>query len=417
MKIKRHRILLFVAVAGVMAAAGVYWGWKYCRTAPTVAPAAVMDTVAPPVKTYRYNLPTEGLDTLRHVLLPGENLSAVLTRHGLESSQIHELQEKAKGVFDVRRLRAGQPYTVYLPKDSTQSARYLVYEDDAVNYVVFDLQPEGKVWTGQKTVNWEHRSVKGKVATSLWQAMETTGTSPQLALTLSHIFGWTIDFFGLQEEDEFRVIYEQATVEETRLDDFRVLAASFRTGDSLYYAIPFTQDSTSMFYGYDGNSLEGTFLKAPLNFYRISSHFTNSRYHPILRRYRPHHGVDYAAPQGTPVYAIGDGKVMTTGYQRGGAGRYLKIRHGGGYVTSYMHLSRFAKGIKAGSTVRQKQVVGYVGSTGLSTGPHLDFRVYEQGRPINPLTLRSEPKCPISEKNSERFKVVRDSLVRQLEAL
>lgn len=117
---------MFVAVAGVMAAAGVYWGWKYCRTAPTVAPAAVMDTVAPPVKTYRYNLPTEGLDTLRHVLLPGENLSAVLTRHGLESSQIHELQEKAKGVFDVRRLRAGQPYTVYLPKDSTQSARYLV---------------------------------------------------------------------------------------------------------------------------------------------------------------------------------------------------------------------------------------------------------------------------------------------------
>lgn len=172
-----------------------------------------------------------------------------------------------------------------------------------------------------------------------------------------------------------------------------------------------------MFYGYDGNSLEGTFLKAPLDFYRISSHFTNSRYHPILRRYRPHHGVDYAAPQGTPVYAIGDGKVMTTGYQRGGAGRYLKIRHGGGYVTSYMHLSRFAKGIKAGSTVRQKQVVGYVGSTGLSTGPHLDFRVYEQGRPINPLTLRSEPKCPISEKNRERFKVVRDSLVRQLEAL
>ena len=198
------------------------------------------------------------------------------------------------------------------------------------------------------------------------------------------------------------------------LANFHVLAASFRASDSLYYAIPFVQDGEELYYNEKGNSLEGAFLKAPLDFYRISSRFTNSRFHPVLKRYRAHHGVDYAAPTGTPVYAIGNGKVIAKGYQAGGGGNYLKIKHSGSYVTSYMHLSRFAKGIQVGSSVKQKEVVGYVGSTGLSTGPHLDFRVYENGRPINPLTIKSQPKKPISEQHMAEYVVVRDSLMQLL---
>ena len=160
-----------------------------------------------------------------------------------------------------------------------------------------------------------------------------------------------------------------------------------------------------------------TLRSTPLDFYRISSRFTNSRYHPVLKRYRAHHGVDYAAPAGTPVYAIGSGKVIAKAYQAGGGGNYVKIRHNSTYTTTYMHLSRFARGLKVGATVKQKEVIGYVGSTGLSTGPHLDFRVYENGRPVNPLTIKSQPKKPISEANRTAFRHVCDSLVQRLRGI
>ena len=244
--------------------------------------------------------------------------------------------------------------------------------------------------------------------------MVDNGASPQLAVMLSHIFGWTVDFFGVQRGDAFRLIYEQEFVEEKPLQNFRVRAASFCASDSLFYAIPFVQDDEELYYNANGNSLEGAFLKAPLDYYRISSRFTNSRYHPVLRRYRAHHGVDYAAPTGTPVYAIGSGKVIAKGFQANGGGNYVKIRHNSTYTTTYMHLSRFAKGLQVGDMVAQKEVIGYVGSTGLSTGPHLDFRVYENGKPINPLTIKSQPKKPISEENRMAFNILRDSLVNRL---
>jgi murein DD-endopeptidase MepM/ murein hydrolase activator NlpD len=244
--------------------------------------------------------------------------------------------------------------------------------------------------------------------------MEECGASPLLAVTMSQIFGWSVDFFGIQEGDEFRLIYEQEFVDGNQLNNFRIKAASFRTGDSTIYAMPFVQEDEELFYNADGNSLEGAFLKAPLDYYRISSHFSNSRFHPVLKRYRAHHGVDYAAPTGTPVYAIGNGKVIAKAFQAGGGGNYVKIKHNGTYVTTYMHLSRFAKGLKVGDNVKQKQVIGYVGSTGISTGPHLDFRVHENGKPINPLTIKSQPKKPISKENMEAFGILRDSILLKL---
>ena len=255
------------------------------------------------------------------------------------------------------------------------------------------------------------------IKSSLWNAMVEADMSPALAMELSEVYAWTIDFFGLQKQDEFRVIYEQEYVEGKELPNFRVLAASFNHEDSLYYAIPFVQDGEELYYNEKGNSLEGAFLKAPLDFYRISSRFSNSRFHPVLKRYRAHHGVDYAAPTGTPVYAIGNGKVIAKGFQAGGGGNYVKIRHNSVYETTYMHLSRFAKGLKVGNEVKQKEVIGYVGATGLATGPHLDFRVYEHGKPINPLHIKSQPKKPISPMNMPQFTVVRDSLVNELSRL
>lgn len=377
----------------------------------------VTDSVEVKEIVCKYGIPVDHYDISYGIVQPSQNLSYILGDHGLSSADIHELNEKAKGVFDVRKIRSGQAYAVFTVPDSTRRVRFFVYEETPKTYVVFDLRGERRVYRGENPVEWKQKEIKGKVESSLWMAMQKLDTSPQLALVLSNIYGWSIDFFSLQKEDEFRVIYEQECVEGKELDNFHILATSFRYSDSIYYAIPFVQDGEELYYGATGNSLEGAFLKAPLDFYRITSRFSNSRFHPVLRRYRAHHGVDYAAPTGTPVYAIGNGKVIAKGFQANGGGNFLKIRHNSVYVTTYMHLSRFAKGIKVGSEVKQKEVIGYVGSTGLSTGPHLDFRVFENGKPINPLLIKSQPKKPISPDNISQFVVLRDSLINRLSAI
>ena len=379
---------------------------------------AVTDSAEVQEMVYEYGIPADRYRVQYGIVQPRQNLGSILGEHGVSTGTVHHLGEKARGVFDVRRIRSGQAYALFFSKhDSLAPPRFFVYEEDPKSYIVFDLRGDLAVSRGQNPAEWRTQTVKGQVESSLWVAMQRCEASPQLAIVLSHIFGWTIDFFGLQKQDEFRVIYEQEFVDGKALDNFHILAASFRASDSTYYAIPYVQDGEELYYNERGNSLEGAFLKAPLDFYRISSRFTNSRYHPVLKRYRAHHGVDYAAPAGTPVYAIGSGKVIAKAYQANGGGNYVKIKHNGTYTTTYMHLSRFAKGLKVGSTVKQKEIIGYVGSTGLSTGPHLDFRVYENGRPINPLTIKSQPKKPISEANRAAFSQVCDSLVLKLKGL
>ena len=364
--------------------------------------------------TYKYGIPIDDYDVDYGIVKQNQSLSTILEKHGLSVGEVHRLAEKSKEVFDVRKIRSGQAYAVFSTRDSLPEMAYFVYEIDPKSYVVFDLQGDYQVSLGQNPVEWRRNELHGIVESSLWLAMSKYQADPQLAVVLSNIFGWTIDFFGLQKEDEFRVIYEQEYVDGKSLLNFNVLGASFKHGDSTYYAIPFVQDGEMLYYNEKGNSLEGAFLNAPLDFFRISSRFSNSRYHPVLKRYRAHHGVDYAAPTGTPVYAIGKGRVIAKGYQANGGGNYIKIKHNSVYTTTYMHLSRFAKGIKVGSEVAQKEVIGYVGATGLATGPHLDFRVYENGKAINPLTIKSQPKKPVSEANMPQFTVVRDSVIRLL---
>ena len=364
---------------------------------------------------YQYGIPIGDYDVDYGLVKNNQSLSTILQKHGLSVTQVHQLVQASHSVFDVRKIRSGQAYAVFATKDSLHIPSFFVYEEDPRSYVVFDLRGDYKVTRGYHPVEWVSKKVMGEVESSLWVAMQKYEADPQLAVVLSQIFGWTIDFFGIQKKDEFRVLYKQEEVDGKRLLNFNVQAASFRHGDSTYYAIPFEQDGEILYYNDKGNSLEGAFLKAPLDYFRITSRFTNSRYHPVLKRYRAHHGVDYAAPIGTPVYAIGSGKVIAKGFQAKGGGNYVKIKHNSMYTTTYMHLSRFAKGLKVGKTVAQKEVIGYVGSTGLSTGPHLDFRVHENGKPINPLTIKSQPKKPISKENMPQFQVVRDSLIQLLQ--
>ena len=374
---------------------------------------ATADTLVVKDTLYRYGLPIEEFAIKPDTIRPGQTLAEVLMRYGLSAQKVYSLTQCPDTVFDVRKVRAGQPCALLCAKDSAATPRYFVYQMNIKDYALFDLTTDS-VTRGSHPSEWRERATGGTVESSLWNAMVDSDASPQLAVMLSHIFGWTIDFFGIQKGDSFRLLYEQEYVEELPTNSFRIRAASFCASDSMYYAIPFVQEGEELYYNEKGNSLEGAFLKAPLDYYRISSRFTGSRYHPVLKRYRAHHGVDYAAPTGTPVYAIGSGKVIDKGYQANGGGNYVKIRHNSTYTTTYMHLSRFAKGLKVGDMVAQKEVIGYVGSTGLSTGPHLDFRVFENGKPVNPLTIKSQPKKPISEDNRAAFRHVADSLIKRL---
>ena len=264
-----HGIAIAVSTAFMGCAA---LGMVGCKpTVPEETPEQEDTVKIEEQKVYRYNLPSENYDIDNQEIKSGQNLSCILSHYGLSSQQIHDLNEAAKDVFDVRKMRCRQPYAIYISKDSTATPHYMVYEDNEVDYVVFDLKPGGKVWMGQKPVEWRQQQAKGLVESSLWVAMEKAGASPQLALKLANVFGWTVDFFGLQKEDEFKVLYEQEYVEDTGLDNFRILAASFKASDSLFYAIPYVQNGEEMFYNLEGKSLEGAFLKAPLDFYRITS--------------------------------------------------------------------------------------------------------------------------------------------------
>ncbi len=408
----KKKQLIFSSLLGIILLVVIFY--PKTRESEVLDEVAVTDSVEVQEIVYKYGIPVDDYEVDYGIVRPNQSLSVILEKHGLSVREVHRLNERCKGIFDVRKIKSGQAYAAFLSRDSLAEIVFFVYEEDPKSYVVFDLRGDYEVRRGQNPVEWKRKEVRGEVESSLWMAMQEMGTDPRLAVVLSNIFGWTIDFFGLQKQDEFRVVYEQEVVDGKSLQNFNVLGASFRHGDSTYYAIPFEQDGEVLYYNEHGNSLEGAFLKAPLDFFRISSRFSNSRFHPVLKRYRAHHGVDYAAPTGTPVYAIGSGKVIAKGYQANGGGNYLKVKHNSVYTTVYMHLSRFAKGIKVGSAVKQKEVIGYVGATGLATGPHLDFRVFENGRPINPLTIKSQPKKPVSAENMPRFEVVRDSVCRML---
>ncbi len=331
-----------------------------------------------------------------------QNLGQILRKYNLDERSHTQLLLHAGTVFDLRKIRQGNHYTAFLSKDTLYHIQYFVYEHSPVEYVVFDFTDSVKVSVKQKDISTHRKKIHGEIVTSVWDAMKKDSINPMVAIQVSEMYAWTVDFFGLQTGDQFTVVYDELYVDTVSVGLGRIHAASFMFGGRELLAIPFTQDSVETYFDGEGNSLRRAFLKAPLRFNRISSRFSGSRLHPILKIRRPHYGVDYAAPIGTPVYAIGDGRVIMAGYQNG-SGRIIKVRHNGVYTSTYMHLSSFGKGITNGKYVTQGELLGYVGSSGLSTGPHLDFRVTRNGSPIDPLKMESPPVDPIKPENRVAF--------------
>ncbi len=374
---------------------------------------AQQDTVAV-MPELRYGIPVDSFCLVEGVIESNQYLSDILNGNGVGMVTIDKLARKSKPVFDVRKIKSGQKYTVFQTTDSLQEARYFVYENSPTEYFVYELFDTLRIYRGEKEVEARQRRAQGVIETSLWNTMEGNNLDPVLALRLSDIYAWTIDFFAIQQGDRFRVIYDELYVDSCQIGIGEIYAVEFDHYGSENYAFRFFQDERYDYFDETGVSLRKAFLKAPLHFSRISSRFSNSRLHPILRIRRPHHGVDYAAPKGTPVMSIGDGTVIARAYQRNGGGNYVKIRHNSVYTTTYMHLAGFGKGITTGTRVKQGQVIGYVGATGLATGPHLDFRVAKNGSYVDPLKVEAPPVEPVKEENLPGYTILKDSLMNEL---
>jgi murein DD-endopeptidase MepM/ murein hydrolase activator NlpD len=272
------------------------------------------------------------------------------------------------------------------------------------------------VYESEKEIVIRENQKSAVIDQSLWVSLMNIEATPELAIKLSQIFAWQIDFYHLQNGDNFKVIYEELFIDNKFFAIGKILGAYFNHNGKDFFAVPFTQDSVFQYFDENGNSLRKAFLKAPLEFGRISSRYSKSRLHPVLKTRRPHLGVDYAAPIGTPVRTTGEGIVTEVGYSKG-AGKFLKIRHNSVYTTMYLHLSKYAKGLKKGSRVQQGQVIGYVGSTGLSTGPHLDYRFFVNGNAVDPLKVEVPPSHPIKDELRVEYEIQRDSVIKMLDKI
>lgn len=349
-----------------------------------------------------FALPQSDYVRENEVIRKNENLASILQSRGIDYRQVYSLTQKAHGVFDLRRLKAGNPYTLLYAPGAPEPS-YFIYEENYRTHVCFSLTDS--LWVGRAEIPLEiqERFVDITISSSLWQDLEETGYNPLVANGLSEVFAWTVDFFGLQKGDTFRAYYQAYLLKGKEVEAGPILAASFIRAGRTQNAFRYLQDSVPGYWDQEGVNLQRAFLKAPLKFSRISSGFSYARRHPITRIVRPHTGIDYAAPAGTPVMSIGEGKVVERTYTRAG-GNTVRIKHNSVYTTAYLHLSRFASGLTVGKHVAQGETIGFVGSTGSSTGPHLDFRVWRNGKPINPLTMESPPADPIHESDIKSFK-------------
>lgn len=367
---------------------------------------------------YEYGICVDSLDVRHYEIKPGDNPALIFSRLGFSALQADSIMRAASGVLDPTKLRAGMYYCTFMTQDTLETICYIGFAKTLTDYAVIDLTKRPiEAYTYNKPVTLKRRYVEGSISSSLWNVIADQGADPLLAIRISDVYAWQIDFFDVKEGDSFQVIYNEAYIDDTTaLGIASIEGAIFTHQGKAYQAFPFTQDSVHQFFDAEGNSLRKAFLKAPLDYFRITSRFSHARFHPILKRYRAHHGVDYAAPTGTPVKTIGDGTVIFKGWTNGG-GNTVKIKHNSVYTTSYMHLSRYAKGLQVGKHVSQGDEIAYVGSTGLSTGPHLDFRVYKNGEAINPLDMEAPPSEPIRPELRDSFEVVKQQILMELDSL
>jgi len=367
--------------------------------------------IVPVEENLLYGINVADLDIVEGVVERNQTLSTLLAPFNVPYRIIDEIAKKSKSIFDVKKIAFNKKYTVLTPKDSMQ-AQFFIYEPNRTEFVVFNLgQPA--IYKENKPMEINNRQIGGIISSSLYVNMTELGLTPDLIDQFADLYGWVVDFQRLRKDDKFKVIFKEQVVEDQIVGIEDIEAAYFEHMGQVYHAIPFEQNGIISYFDKKGNSLKKAFLRDPLKFSRISSRYSLSRFHPVQKRYKAHLGTDYAAPRGTEIRSVGDGTVLEATH-RGGNGNFVKIRHNGTYTTQYLHMSKIGSGIKKGTRVKQGQVIGYVGSTGLATGPHLCFRFWKHGKQVDWLREEIPPAEPIEEANKLAFEQVKKEKINKL---
>ena len=355
-----------------------------------------------------YGIDENAYSSTRDEIKKGETFSGILQRVGVNTLNSSDIAQAANGIFDIRKIAAGRPITSYVSIDSLNNVDYLVYEPNALEYVVFDFKNGLKVSKHERQVTIHTKRVAGSIQNSLYGTLTQLDLNASFGEKLADLFAHKIDFYRVQKGDSFKVVFEEKYTGDTFVGYGNIKAAVFYHGsEEPFYAFAFNQDGKIEYFDHEAKSLKNAFLKAPLKFTRISSSYTNKRFHPVLKRYKAHLGTDYAAPTGTPIYAISDGVISQSGYTSGN-GNYVRLRHNKTYESGYLHMSKIASNMRPGTRVSKGQVIGYVGSTGLATGPHLCFRFWKNGQQVDFLREKLPSSESINPKYLAEYIIIRD---------
>lgn len=413
---RRNLILTGFAALAASLLAATFQLSKTRQAAALAFADPALDALQVIPENVRWGFSLDKFELSEDELRSGDVLGEILLKKGLAYADVARIVDNCKGKFNINAMRVGKKLH-FLAETTGASPLAMVYEPSPYEYVLFHLREPFAVEVVQRAVETKVVANSGVLETSFWQAMTDNGLSDEVADGMIDILASSVDFYHQKQGDRFKVVYEQHFVEGEAVGTGKIIAAVYERDGKEYYAFNFEKTGERCtYFDYDGRPARKAFLKAPVKFSRISSRYSQNRFHPVLGYNRPHHGTDYAAPHGTPIIAVAEGTVLEA-TRRGGNGLFVKIRHDGTYQTQYLHMSGFAKGIRPGARVAQGQTIGYVGSTGLATGPHCCFRFWKNGREVDHLKLNLPQPQPIAGPDFERFKGVRDTLLQQLNAV
>lgn len=418
MKKRIAGLLAFTAIAiGVLVVNRYLPDFMTAKPQPQEVAMDSSAMIVPEVKepTVLYGMVVDNSVVIEDKIKRNQHLGEILQQYNVSSTLLHKITTLSKGIFDVRKIAADKKYTLICNEDSLKTAKAFVYEPNAIDYVVFNFE-DSTVNVYKKEVVTVEKTITGVINSNLSETIEEMGISHELTNRFVDIFGWQVDFQRLQKGDKFKLIFEENQVDGQAVGIKQIKGIYFEHFGSSLYAIPFDQGEGLSFFDANGKSMRKALLRYPIEFTRISSRYTMNRFHPVRKIWKAHLGTDFAAPTGTPIRSVGDGIVEEAQYKSNN-GNYVKIRHNGTYTTQYLHMSRIASGVRAGTRVSQGQTIGYVGSTGLATGPHLCYRFWKNGVQVDALKVELPPTEPVKKENLEAFEKVKNDLVQQLESI
>ena len=365
--------------------------------------------------TQKFGFVLDTFDVFEGTIKENEFLADILLQHKVDFVAIDRLAKETRDIHDVRSLRADKPYTI-LNRDTNTSADYFIFEPNPYHYVVYDLKEPAKSQKVKRPIDKVIKMASGVVDGSLWNTMQANGLNYELTTKMEDALAWSVDFYHIQKGDKFKAYYEQDFIDGKLVGIGKLFGAYYENADQEYYAVNFETEKHHGFFDLKGRPMKKAFLKAPVKYSRISSRFSNRRFHPVLKRYKSHLGTDYAAPRGTPIMSVADGVVTKRAFTRNN-GNYVKIKHDKVYSTQYLHMSKFKKDVKVGTRVKQGDVIGYVGKTGLATGNHVCYRFWKNGKQVDPRRQNLPPPDPMPEKDLPEYFKVRDSIKHILDQI